>query len=244
MARSFPTSSDHIVVNFTTPVSRGFSWSGWLLPVSTSSTAFLRDGSGGGGANGAFCLPAFNVFANSTFAASTFTPTVGTWCQLGFSCTTNTNGISFFANGAAAGTNGSNQVVSGATAWWLGNDAGNRPSGNIHDFAFWNAILSPGEWVALGAGVRPGQIRRQSLVAWWPFDGYGHPALDRSGFANNGVLTGTAFAVSPPKISAAPIFVTQNLKHTSAAAAAGVVFRRTLSSIGTRTGSRQAMGTT
>ena len=87
-----------------------------------------------------------------------------------------------------------------------GDSAGNL-NGNIADAAVWgNAVLSGVEIYALAHGARPGNIRPGSVAAWWPFDGYILPAIDRSLNRNNGVLTGTAFVPGPPLISAAPIF--------------------------------------
>lgn len=206
MARSFG-STDNIQIGFTTPVGHALSWSGWLLPNGTN-VAIARDASGSG-SNGIYLSAAsggfFQLFANGTFSSnSTFGPTTGVWCQLGFSCTTNSNGLNFFANGAAAGSDASHQISSGATNWWIGNDIANRPAGTQADFAFWNVILTAAEWAALGQGARPYQIRETALIGWWPLDGIQSPEPDLSGSAANGTLTGTAKAFGPPLMQFTP----------------------------------------
>lgn len=113
-----------------------------------------------------------------------------------------------------------------------------RYVGSIADFAFWNVALSSAEQYALGKRIKkPGDIRAGSLVRWLPLDGYGHPALDLSRYKRNGVLTGTALAVGPPLLNPAPQVVSFSPKHPPAAVVTAVS-RRTLSDLGTRTGSR------
>jgi hypothetical protein len=119
----------------------------------------------------------------------------------------------------------------------------NNPfTGNIAEVGMWNIILSSAEVYALAKGARPYSIRPRSLIGCWRMDGYGHPALDSSVYGHNGVLTGTTFVPGPPLVSAAPVFIPQNVKSQAAAVAPSVIFRKTLSSVGTRTGSRQVHG--
>lgn len=132
------------------------------------------------------------------------------------------------AVGAFTAPTGANFTIGGNTHSMVG---------NVADVAAWTVVLTPREIFALSRGARPYQIRPGSLVGWWPLDGYGHAALDRSGYANNGTVTGTALVSGPPLVSAIPIS-TLKLKSFAGSSA---VFRRTLSSLGTRAGSRQAV---
>jgi concanavalin A-like lectin/glucanase superfamily protein len=102
---------------------------------------------------------------------------------------------------------------------------------------FWsNVLLTANEVAAIYAGVRPciGNIR--GIVSFWPFDGLVSPEIDLGGKAHNGTLTGTAFASGPPVTMLTPRWPL----NSQLPAAATTAFRKTFSSIGTRTGSRQA----
>jgi hypothetical protein len=103
------------------------------------------------------------------------------------------------ANGTTYGNNNCYLMTRGGTSLFA--------AGTMADFAIWNGSLTQTEAIALAYGfARPNTIRPGALKKWLPMDGYGHPALDRSIYANSGVLTGTSFAVGPPLVSAAPIF--------------------------------------
>lgn len=231
-----------MATNFATRTSGGFSFSCWCLPGAATGgiRAIARSGNGSG-SNGIYIdtTGAYEFYANSTLVDTSFTVTQNVWCSLGFSCRLGVSGIIPYANGAAQTTLG-NTFSGGETQWEIGSDGTPRPvNGSLFDFAFWSTVLTPTEFVALARGARPGQIKPASLIAWWPLDNYGAPGIDRSVYGNNGALTGTVFTLGPPLVSAAPILIPQNVKNTSAVS--GAVFRRTLSPIGTRTGSRQAI---
>jgi len=70
--------------------------------------------------------------------------------------------------------------------------------GYLADAAIWNAALTPFEIAALVAGVRPSQIRRASLIGYWPLAGLQSPEPDLSGARNNVTLTGTQPVFGPP----------------------------------------------
>jgi hypothetical protein len=154
-------------------------------------------------------------------------------------------GTVYFNGSFDAGPTGLGAAASCTANFCLGQRtyAGNNNfwGGNIADPGYWACALSPQEIYALAHGARPGQVRAGSLHGWWPLDGYNAPALDKSVYKNNGVLNGTAFVTGPPLISPAPIFVRSNVMQTAAVVASGIVFRRSLSSVGTRVGSRQAV---
>lgn len=133
--------------------------------------------------------------------------------------------------GGFSGPSGANFTIGGNT---------HSMPGNVADVAAWTVILTPAEIYALGHGTRPNRIRPGSLRGWWSLDGYGL-ALDRSGYNNFGTITGTALVPGPPLISAAPILVSTRSSLKTPTATASTVFRRTLSPLGTRAGSRQSV---
>ena len=79
--------------------------------------------------------------------------------------------------------------------------------GPLADVVLYNVALTQAEIIALARGARPNRIRPQSIVRWYPLDGYNHPALDRSFQKANGVLTGTKLLPGPPLLNPAPILL-------------------------------------
>jgi hypothetical protein len=80
--------------------------------------------------------------------------------------------------------------------------------GSLADVAIWNAALTVSEMRELYyAAKRPYQIRPQSLIGYWPLDGYGAQALDRSIYRNHGVVTGGIFVPGPPRLGDQPILL-------------------------------------
>lgn len=108
---------------------------------------------------------------------------------------------------------------------------------SLADAAIWNVALTANEIKALAAGFRPGQIRPSALVWWLPLDGIASPEPDYSGFAINGTLENSpTLATSAPPLT---LLTPRSPAVLAAAAASTVTFRTTLSTIGTRAGSRQ-----
>lgn len=102
--------------------------------------------------------------------------------------------------------------------------------------AVWNTNLTAGEISALAKGVLPLSIRPLSLRGYWPLDGLQSPEPDFSGNGNNGTLpNGSTPAAGPPVM----MFTPRWPRNIAAAAGGGIAFRRTLSDLGTRAGSRQ-----
>lgn len=135
-------------------------------------------------------------------------PSTGAWLQAGFSydwgATTNDplmyqNGVSqtvterFAPSGTAQNT---------ATALMIGTDNANSGSiaawdGRMAEYAYWNRILTAGEWAALGKGFSPLFFRR-GLVFYMPLMGRISPEPDYI-FGTTGTVTG-ATGTSHPKI--------------------------------------------
>lgn len=116
--------------------------------------------------------------------------------------------------------------------------------GNIADVAIWKAAttvspLTNSEIVALSAGARPYQIRPGNLIRWWPIDGLQSPEPEFSGAADNGTLTGTALATTAPPVMQ---FTPRWPQFNTIAVTTPIKFRKTLSQIGGRVGSRQPQG--
>jgi hypothetical protein len=159
----------------------------------------LQDNSAAGGNLGS----AGNLTGNTgwNLGVGTFGALQSTSCPLGcylnaanFSTVTRTIG----ANNFSACTTTS----IGAAQGYGGTD---RFSGNLAHLAIWTCVLTQQEVWSLYIDKLPHQVRPLSLAGYWPLDGYGHPALDRSIYKQNGVLTGTGFATGPPRFSDAPI---------------------------------------
>lgn len=117
----------------------------------------------------------------------------------------------------------------------------NYLSGSVADAAIWNVQLTDAEVLALAKGARPWTIRPSALVAWFPLDGLASPEVDLSGKKNNQTLNGGPILSSsgPPVMMFTPRWPQNIVGAAAAAAASGIHFRRTLSPLGTRAGSRQ-----
>lgn len=167
--------------------------------------------------------------------------TAGNWYQFTFTWSTGGTATLFF-NGSSVSSGSKTWSANTGTHFYFGNatSAGGRQlSGSIADIAIWNAPLAQGEVTALANGARPGSIRQGSLIGWWPLDGQQSPEPELSGNAKNATVTGTTSTSGPPIMMLTPRWPRQ----LDAAAASSIVFRRSLSSLGTRVGSRQSAAT-
>ena len=144
-------------------------------------------------------------FSGSCTGATTLV--AGNWYHIAATCITASGNATVYLNGVSDGTATALNANGIATTGYIGWDNSNNYfDGNIADAAYWSAALTPVEIKALYSGVRPGNIRPQSLVGWFQLDGYGAPALNRTNTGTNGVLTGTSFVTGPSLLNAAPIF--------------------------------------
>lgn len=167
------------------------------------------------------------------------TLSTGQWYHLLYTVTASGT-CQFYLNGATHGSFSAGASL-GAVAkdFIAGQDAhtANRfTAGRFADVAIWNVVLTASEVAALSQGERPWNIRPSTLVLVSPLDGLQSPEPDLSGSALNGALTGTTSAAGPPLM-----LFTPRIPFISVAVASTTVFRRTLSPIGTRIGSRQQM---
>lgn len=245
MARSFNGSNDKITLPAAVAVPTGISISIWIYPTSASSGyggIILRRNAGGQGVWSIFLKSTSKLayyFANNGVAIDPGTATLSnnSWNHLAVTYD-NSVGLKTFVNGASDGT--------AAVGGNLSNDASQNPlvgfdssntgfPGRLADACLWNITLTSGEISALSQGARPFNIRPSGIIGYWPIDGLQSPEPDLSGNANNGTLTGTSSAAGPPIM----LFTPRWPAFTFIPAAVTTVFRKTLSSIGTRTGSRQ-----
>ncbi len=88
-------------------------------------------------------------------------------------------------------TNANPYVIGGR-----GNDNLRAWDGRLAEFAIWNALLTADECRALSTGVSPNQIRRPSLVGYWPLWGVSSPEPGLPG--GTATPTGTTAANHAP----------------------------------------------
>ena len=104
--------------------------------------------------------------------------------------------------------------------------------GRIAEFAMWTAVLTDAEILALAKGIPPSQIRRNSLVLYWPLWGVSSPEPDLGG-NRNGTVTGATLADHAPVGRYAPVMSYTRHKSTFVPAASGLyVPQRTLRGVG------------
>lgn len=251
MARLLNGTTDGMVGSgFSTAMSgTAFSCSCWINSSSTTAGGgFLITNSTATGTTG-FYLRYFSTTQYAITDAGVGIITLSTavvlntWINVIVSVTA-ANQASVYFNGVLdAATPGGFAVDGPITTFGVGcfSAANNVLTGKIADAAFWvGAALAQGEATALARGARPYMIRPLQLKGYWPLDGLRSPEPDLSGNVNNLTLTGTALASGPPVAMFTPR-QPQLIVGAAAAASSSIVFRRSLSSLGTRTGSRQAI---
>lgn len=259
MARTFNGSSDNIdlgnaasgpLFNITGAVS--ISW--WMFPTSTPSAAqyFVPVSKGFDGTHQPWAtayqndsntssLPGllFNVNTAGPFCVYVHTFTTSVWAQC--LCTYDNTNARIYVGGSlvagptaitSAAATSSKKAYIGAVD--LNGVLGRFFVGRLADVAIWNTALSAHEALALASGVRPYHIRNNgSLKAYFPLDGIGSSEADLSGNAIAATLTGTAGGFGPP------FSPYTGLRTSVSPGAPNVIFRKNLSSLGTRVGSRQ-----
>lgn len=230
MARSFNGSTAKIVGASVTPINfdynSPFSVVGWALSLTASERTIIGHLDTGSGYRGweiqeapasignSLCFYLISTYPTQFIRRKTSTIAHGQWFHFG---------LTYSGSGTLAGSNayldgsvdngGTNQVDSlgtntttNAIVPYIGqrNNATNPFYGNCADLGIWNTALTANEIASLAKGKRPHMVRPKSLVAYWPLDGLQSPEPDLSGNANNGTLTGTAYANGPPVTLFAP----------------------------------------
>jgi hypothetical protein len=255
MARNFNGSTDKIAFSSLGITNTQFTIAAWCYKTSSPSSPTVFEGSGVSASHFLFLgqnlssFPGINIALGvsggrqETKCTTTFTNNVWTHIAGQFDTTTSppTSG-GIFINGVKDGSGIATVAQPGNSTYFdgplIGNSAiGNSPwPGNIADLAIWFTLLTQGQITALANGARPHKIGATPVKVYFPLWGLSSPEPDLSGNANNGTLTGTALATTaPPTMQFTPRWP----QTLPAAAASAAVFRRTLSSLGTRVGSRQ-----
>lgn len=252
MARNYTTNTANYIevtsINWSNGGNAPYTWSTWSYPTAVGSVIYdVINFSGTGsfiGWNGNGTNIRVQVSTQGGGLLGSFIA-ANTWYHLCGAMTgvSGTGGATFYVNGVSVGTYNGFESNSNPNLF-IGIDGTiARPfAGNIADVALWQGIcLTAGEVAALAVGARPNMIRPSSLKTWLPLDGLASPEPDLSGSKTNGVITGSVPAAPGPPI----MMLTPRWPQALAAAAAAstIVFRRTLSQVGTRVGSRQERAT-
>jgi hypothetical protein len=127
-----------------------------------------------------------------------------------------------YLNGAVdVGPSGVGTAATDTASFTIGERtfAGNNNffNGLLADVAIWNTNLSTLQIAQLAKGYRPFNVNIANLKGWWPLDGLQSPEPDLSGFANNGILTGTTNAFGPPIMPFTPRWPQYNIIPAAAA---------------------------
>lgn len=112
-------------------------------------------------------------------------------------------------------------------------------SGHVSDFAIWSTDLTQGEVILLSGGMNPLDVRRNKLVGYWPLSGLSITERDATAYGTHASLVNFPACSPGPAVRAPSRPFRKTLYPRGAAAASTVKFRRTLSGVGTRMGSRQ-----
>jgi hypothetical protein len=229
MARSFNGSSDAITISANLAAYNRLTiafWLNWTTFANNDALGFEYSPNYNGNNGGILCDPNASSPNSGTFifgvnlggvTTGEFTrPSAGVWHQyvaILDGTQTGANQVStVYVDGISQSlthslTSGTPNNFGNYSLYLMSRNASSLfGAGSMADFAIWGgAILSPVEAVGLAHGMRPWQIRPQALIHFYPFDNYGHPALDKGLIINTGTLTGTTFALGPPLISPVPI---------------------------------------
>jgi hypothetical protein len=209
VARSFNgSSSDYIGTSFQLPATGPISFSAWIFFTGSINGTIIGAVTNGGMQFGVLQGPTtsqlFLVSVATTIVyntGSTFPNNI--WVHGVLTLDGSKTG-NFYINGVLDSTSPhmTGTSIGGPYNANIGKAGTDYYKGLIADLAVWNVVLTPLEIAALAKGVRPPQIRKPSLVGYWPLQGIQSPEPDLSGYANNGTLTGTASAFGPPLMRA------------------------------------------
>lgn len=162
---------------------------------------------------------------SSRIAYAPTTLATGTWAHI---CGVFESSVSrtCYQDGVPGTTAGGSSVPSGLDETNIGIRAdGAVPwQGRIAEAAIWNIVLNAQEVAALAAGMKPGLIRPDALVGYWPLYGVSSPEQDASGNGNHMPVFATTRVDHPPKISTfTPV------RRVRSVAAVGTLYEKDLS---------------
>lgn len=132
------------------------------------------------------------IYSNSGFATGPVVPlNVGVWVQVGFSWYLNGT-VKFYINGQLRGT--AVRTLGGTDTVGMALGTANpavgtaRCNGALAESALWVSDLDGGDWAALGRGVSPLLVRRNTLVS--------HVGLNTPGSSERDSVTGWQWNVN------------------------------------------------
>ena len=181
----------------------------------------------------------------TTIPSGSSAPSTNTWSNVVGTIDGSKN-QSTYLNGSLLGTVSTSNAPSALAVTNIGAYVSNSGANIINPFdgriavvGVWNVALKAAEITSLSNGALPTTIRSASLVAYWPMDGLQSPEPDFAGTRKNMTLSGTpALAAGPPVM----LFTPRIPQSLAPVIAPSVIFRKTLSQIGGRVGSRQPQG--
>ena len=117
------------------------------------------------------------------------------------------------------------------------NNFSNWVAGRLAEVAIWNVILTAADAAQLGKGFAPPFVRRGSLKYYWPLLTRNSPESE--------IVTNSRFSLTgSPSVTAHPAVLYPDDADVGFAGSTAqtIVFRKTLSGIGTKAGGRQLIG--
>ena len=216
MARSFNgTSSDYLQLGTSSVLNpAAITVSAWVyltsVPGSSTTSAILDRENGlayhlsiyNSGGGGDILYGRATCSGGTCFALGSTNLSLNAWHHVAFTYDSVAGGI-VYLDGVQDGTDVAVGTIATSTnnssignSYWGGLTKG--LTGSLADVAVWNLALKTGEISALSKGARPGRIRANARIAWWPLDGIQSPEPDLSGNKLNGTVNGTAKSSGPP----------------------------------------------
>jgi len=204
MGRNFNGSSDDIITDAAVfPGNADFTMMAWVFPDDLTANRAILDTRVTGFEyltnNGAGDVMSFFTDTGGQLDSSDTGLNTTSWQLILFKRDGDT--ARHFYNGAADGTGTitdfTNNGVYKMGATGTGG-TGEFYSGIIGETAGWSVLLPTNEIAALGRGINPFAIRRESMLVYNPLYGNQDPEPDLTGNGHTGTLAGTTKTKSPP----------------------------------------------